>query len=203
MKQFDNIEQGTDEWHHKRKTAITGTVLKNIMGTSKARQKAIYKMIGDRLAVGIEDENENAMDRGHRLEGEARVAFEFEKNKKVDQTGFAEDDDNPQIANSPDGLINEDEALEIKCPGRQNHVEIWLTNKVPDEYFWQAIQYFIVNKKLKKLWFASYHPEIIVHPLHIIEVTRDQIYKDLDLAAKAEEAFLLEVESILSTIIKI
>src|SRR3990167_484763 len=130
MKRHDNITQGTDEWHQKRKTAVTGTVLKSIMGTPSARQDAIYEAIGNRLAIGIEDENENAMERGNRLEGEARVMFEFEINKKVDQTGFAENDENPAVANSPDGLIGENEAVEIKCFGRKNHVKLWLTNKV-------------------------------------------------------------------------
>jgi putative phage-type endonuclease len=203
MKQYDNIEQRSEEWHQKKKVGLSGTHLKNIMGTPEARKKAFYKMIGDRLAIGLEDEEENAMARGNRLESEARIMFEFEKSKQVDETGLAEIDNNSQIINSPDGLIGVDEALEIKCPGRQNYVEIWLTNKVSKEYYWQVIQYFVVNEKLKKLWFVAYHPEIEVHPMHIVEVTRKEVAGDIERAIENEEAFLLEVESVLSTIIKI
>ncbi len=205
MKKHNNIEQKSDEWHHLRKGKITGTTLKAIMGTPKARQDAIYEIIAERLTVGVESEGdyENPMDRGNRLEPDAIAMFELETGKSVERVGFAEDDTNPFIANSPDGLIGEDEAIEAKCMGGKNHVKMWLTNEVPDEYYWQVMQYFIVNEKLQKLYFVGYNPDIPVHPLHTIEVTRDQIEMDIAKGRKSQEAFLQEVESILSTIIKL
>lgn len=202
MKIFNDIIQGTDEWFQKRKGKITGTVLKDIMGTPYKRSEAIYEMIGDILAEGIEDQSENPMARGNRLEPEARAMFQFERSKQVKETGITEKDGNHQIASSPDGLIGENEALEIKCMGRKNHVKFWLTNKVPDEYEWQVIQYFIVNPKLEKLYFVGYHPEITIHPMHILEVKRDSIQTKILTAEKAQLAFLTEVKSILSTIIE-
>jgi len=202
LKIFNDIIQGTDEWFQKRKGKITGTVLKDIMGTPYKRSEAIYEMIGDILAEGIEDQSENPMARGNRLEPEARAMFQFERSKQVKETGITEKDGNHQIASSPDGLIGENEALEIKCMGRKNHVKFWLTNKVPDEYEWQVIQYFIVNPKLEKLYFVGYHPEITIHPMHILEVKRDSIQTKILTAEKAQLAFLTEVKSILSTIIE-
>lgn len=202
MKTYDSIIQQTDEWFQKRKGKITGTVLKDIMGTPYKRGEAIYEMIGDILAEGVEDQSENPMARGNRLEPEARAMFGFYQSKSIKETGIAEKDDNRQIASSPDGLIGENEALEIKCMGRKNHVKMWLTNKVPEEYDWQVIQYFIVNSKLEKLYFVGYHPEITVHPMHVIEVKRDEILIKIQSAEKAQMAFLQEVKSILSTIIK-
>lgn len=202
MKTFNRIEQQTDEWFQMRKGKITGTILKQIMGTPAKRQDTIYEIIGDILAEGVEDQNENPMDRGNRLESEARVMFEFERSKQVSETGFAQSDGNRQIANSPDGLIGENEALEIKCMGRKNHVKFWLTNVVPEDYIWQVVQYFIVNSKLEKLFFVGYHPEIKVHPMHIIEVTRDQMLAKILSGEKAQTAFLTEVKAILKTIIK-
>lgn len=197
-----NIDQRTDEWHQLRKGKITGTTLKSILGTPKARQEALYEIVAERLTVGIDDE-ENAMERGNRLEPDAIAIFELETGKEVERTGFCEDDSNPMIANSPDGLIGEDEAIEIKCPGGKNYVKMWLTNEVPDEYFWQVIQYFVVNEKLEKLYFVGYNPDIPIHPMHIIEVKREDIKLDIEKARKSQEAFLLEIESILSTIIKL
>ena len=200
-----NIEQKSDEWFHLRKGKITGTTLKSIMGTPKARQDAIYEIIAERLTVGIESETseENAMDRGSRLEPDAIAMFELETGKQVERIGLCEEDDNSQIANSPDGLIGDDEAIEAKCMGGKNHVKMWLTNEIPDEYFWQSIQYFIVNKKLKKLYFIGYNPNIPVHPLHIIELERENIKKDIENAKKSQKEFLEEVEKILKTIIKL
>lgn len=200
-----NIEQKTDEWHHLRKGKITGTTLKAIMGTPKARQDAIYEIIAERLIVGVESEGdyENPMDRGSRLEPDAIAMFELETGKEVERVGFAEDDTNPFIANSPDGLIGEDEAVEAKCMGGKNHVKMWLTNKVPDEYEWQVVQYFVVNEKLQKLYFVGYNPDIPVHPLHIIEVTREEATENIQKAKIAQEEFLGEVNEILKTIIEL
>lgn len=200
-----NIEQKTDEWHHLRKGKITGTTLKAIMGTPKARQDAIYEIIAERLTVGVESEGdyENPMDRGSRLEPDAIAMFELETGKEVERVGFAEDDTNPFIANSPDGLIGEDEAVEAKCMGGKNHVKMWLTNKVPDEYEWQVVQYFVVNEKLQKLYFVGYNPDIPVHPLHIIEVTREEATENIQKAKIAQEEFLGEVNEILKTIIEL
>ena len=200
-----NIEQKSDEWFHLRKGKITGTTLKSIMGTPKARQDAIYEIIAERLTVGIESETseENAMDRGSRLEPDAIAMFELETGKQVERIGLCEEDDNSQIANSPDGLIGDDEAIEAKCMGGKNHVKMWLTNEIPDEYFWQSVQYFIVNKKLKKLYFIGYNPNIPVHPLHIIELERENIKEDIENAKKSQKEFLEEVEKILKTIIKL
>lgn len=200
-----NIEQKSNEWFHIRKGKITGTTLKSIMGTPKARQEAIYEIIAERLTVGIENEDnyENPMDRGNRLEPDAIALFELETGKKVERIGFCEENNNSMIANSPDGLIGDDEAIEVKCLGGKNYVKSWLTNKVSDEYEWQIIQYFVVNEKLEKLYFVLHNPDIPVHPLHIIEVNKKDIEKDIALAKRSQEAFLQEVDSILSTIIKL
>lgn len=199
------IEQKSNEWHHIRKGKITGTTLKAIMGTPKARQDAIYEIIAERLTVGVESEGdyENAMERGNRLEPDAIAMFELETGKQVERVGFCEDETNPMIANSPDGLIGEDEAVEVKCLGGKNHVKMWLTNETPEEYKWQIIQYFVVNENLKKLYFVGYNPDIPIHPIHIIEVSRDEVESEIKEARENQEKFLSEVENILKDIIEL
>lgn len=203
------VEQNTPDWHQLRKTKMTGTILKGIMGTPKARQEAIYEAIANRLTIGVDsdDNYENPMARGHRLEPDAVSAFEFETGKTIERVGFCEDDDNPGIAQSPDGYVkdtDETEALEVKCMGGKNHVKLWLTDTVPQEYSWQVVQYFVVNQKLKKLYFVGYNPDIPTHPLHIIEVERDEEMEDLiKQAREAQTTFLEEVNNILKDIIKL
>lgn len=203
MKKYKDISQGTAEWLHKKKGVITGTVLKSIMGTPKARQDAIYEAIAERLTVGVEEEYENPMERGVRLEPDAIAVFELETNKSVERIGFAEDDDNQFIGNSPDGFIGDDEAIEVKCMGGKNHVKMWLTNEIPVEYYWQAIQYFIVNERLQRLYFVGYNPDIPIHKLHTIEMKREDVEKQISIARKNQEAFIAEVNAILETIIKL
>ena len=200
------IQQRSSDWFQLRKGKMTGTTLKAIMGTPKARQEAMYDIIAERLTVGVKDEEnyENAMDRGTRLEPEAVAVFEFETGKKCESIGLCEDDDNSQIANSPDSYIadtDDTEALEIKCPEGKNYVKFWLTNEIPDDYEWQVVQYFVPNKKLKLLNFFMYNPDIPVHPFHLIVVKREDIAEKIEKARKSQIEFLKEVEEKLSKVI--
>lgn len=198
------MPQQTPEWLHIKKGVVSGTQLKGLMGTPKARQDAIYDIIGERLKVGVDDGiYESPIDRGNRLEPEAIASYEFETGYQVDRVGFCESDDSCHIGNSPDGLVGDHGAVEVKCPEHKNHVKYWLTNTVPDDYIWQVVQYFVVNKELEWLDFVSYNPDIEVHPIHIIRVIRNEIVDKIEKAEKEESIFLAEVNSILDTIIKI
>jgi len=203
-----NILQRSPEWEQLRKTHLTGTVLKGLMGTARARQEAIYEAIANRLTVGVasDEEYENPMARGTRLEPDGIAEFEFQTGKSVEQVGMCENDENPVIAQSPDGYIKDTkdtEAIELKSMGGKNHVKLWLTDEVPSEYKWQVVQYFVVNDKLKKLYFVGYNPQIPVHPLHIIEVLRKNVEDNIEEARIAQIEFIKEVDDIMSTLIKI
>lgn len=201
MKQHD-VAQKTDEWRQLRKGKITGKFLSRIMGGQKAREEAEYDMLAQRLTVGLPDEYENPMERGTRLEPEAIALFELETGKKVRTVGFCEDDDEAAIANSPDGLIGETEAVEAKCPEGKNYVKAWQTNEIPSEYKWQTVQYFVVNAKLEILYFILYNPDISVHPLHIMELKRADIATEIAKARKEQEEFIAKVNAKLDSIIK-
>ena len=199
-----NIQQRTPEWHQLRKGKITGTGLKSIMGTSYARDEYFYESLAQRLTVGLQDvDYENAMDRGTRLEPDAIAMFELETGKSVEKVGFCEDDDDPTMANSPDALIGNTEAVEVKCLGGKNHVRMWLENEIPKDYFWQVVQYFVINPKLKKLYFVGYNPDIPVHSLHIIEVSREDVADSIVSAKKTQEEFIQKVNSKLKEIIEL
>jgi putative phage-type endonuclease len=206
MKKFNNIVQGTPEWHQKRKGVITGTTLKDIMGTTKKREDAIYEMVAERLTVGVDGgDYESPMDRGTRLEPDALAEFALQTGKTIEITGFVEKDDNALIGYSPDALIEgtDEEDVEVKCPGGKNYVKMWLTDKVPEEYSWQVVQAFIVNPKLQKRYFVGYNPDISIHPIHIIEVTREESLEAIKEAEEAQTLFLEEVDTILKTLIEL
>lgn len=208
MKIYNEINQQTPEWHYLRKGKVTGTTLKAIIGTPKARTDAFYEMVGERLTIGDMSSDERPMDRGNRLEDEARAMFEFRTGKKVKTAGFCESDEHPHMGFSPDGLIDNGEEyytedLEIKCPETKNYVKAWFTNTVPEEYYAQVIQSFIVNERLETKWFVLYHPEIEIYPMHIIKVTRQDVQGDIANYKVKELIFLQEVEDKLKEIIAI
>ena len=150
---FENRE----EWMAARRMKITGSRVKNITPPKRGTEPKIgfYELIAERVALPASDQN--PMERGTELEEEAIKKLEAELGKPIDQSLVIwTRDDNHDIAISPDGVISEEEAVENKCLSSALHVKALLTNRIPDEYEEQMIQYFVVNEKLKKLYFCFY-----------------------------------------------
>lgn len=154
--QFDNEE----EWLDARKGKITGTRAGNLVSKRDGKPlKAYYETIAERVALPMNDEN--AMDRGKRLEVEAIERFEQETGKKVNKSlVLITRDDESDIAYSPDGFIGKTEDVEVKCLNSAAHIEALLTGKVPSEYEAQFLQGFVVNDKLKKRYAIFYDPRM-------------------------------------------
>ena len=205
MKIF-KIEQRTPEWHELRRGKVTGTGLKRVMGRKDTQDTYFYEVLAERLSTaGIE--SESAMDRGIRLEEEAIAFFEKKSGKLVERVGFIQSDFNVNIGCSPDGIIRKGkkyvESVEVKCLSSGNHVRAWLTGSVPDEYFPQVVQAFIVNKDLQTMHVVFYDPRIEVKPYHVIKVDRKDVAQHVEDYKKAQLEFLERVESTLSKLIKI
>lgn len=187
-----------DEWLLARRGKITGTRLKDLIvkrGTGK--KIGYYELIAERLAIAPDDEN--VMERGHRLEEEAIKKFEKETKKKVDN-GLViwERDDNSSIAISPDGYIGETEAIEVKCLGSARHLEALLTQAIPKDYEEQILQYFIVNDKLKVLYFVFYDPRILAKDYFKFEVKREEVQEKVTEYLELEKATLAEIDAIVN-----
>jgi putative phage-type endonuclease len=204
MKIFPKLEQRTPEWFETRKGLVTGTGLKKIVGTKAAQESYYYEILAERLMVSDGSEGESPMDRGVRLENEARQAFEKKVGVTVEEVGFVQGFAGSGY--SPDGLIKKGKkytaGVEIKCLGSGNHVRAWLTNEVPDEHMPQIIQAMIVNEDLETMFCVFYDPRIRQHPLHIIKVERSEVEETIKEYKKAEKAFIAQVEETLAKIIK-
>jgi predicted phage-related endonuclease len=146
-----------EKWLEYRKGKITGTRLKDIISKNGTKQKKIgfYEIIADRIS--IPPDNENRLERGHRLEDCAIRKFEKKTGKKVENDLVMwVRGDNEDIALSPDGYIGTKEAVEVKCLASAKHIEAYLTQKIPSEYEYQVLQYFICNDDLERLYFVFY-----------------------------------------------
>lgn len=177
---FENNDDGQKEWAQYRIGRIGGSGLKDIIVfRGEGEKKAFYQLIADRLAIPKDDEN--AMDRGHRLEVEAIEELE----KKIDKV-FIKDlhiwerEDNNSITVSPDGYSSDlKEAVEVKCLNTAEHIESLITGEYPSQYRYQVLQYFIVNDKLEKLYFVMYEPRLRVHQFQYFEVYRKDLEEDI------------------------
>src|SRR3990167_2393472 len=183
-----------ESWLYDRRSRITGSKLKDIVvkrGTG--RKIGFYQLIADRLGIPADDEN--AMERGNRLESEAVTVFEKETGKEVDSSlQMWVRDDNDSIAYSPDGVIAKKEALEIKCLGSARHIEALITELVPDEYEFQKLQAFIVNDKLETLYFGFYDPRLIAKPFFYLTVKRSEVQEQVDEYLGYQKNILIDVE---------
>lgn len=180
-----DVEQNSPEWLEARKGKITGSKLKDVVvKRGNGKKIGYYQLIADRLA--LDDGQTSSRDRGHDLEQEAIEAFEGMTDRTVDRTvGVCVSDAHEGIAVSPDGLIRDDEgryteAVEVKCLGSARHIEAILTNRIPDDYYMQALQYFIVIDELEVLYFVFYDPRLAARPLHMVQLTREEVEEEVE-----------------------
>lgn len=188
-----------DEWMEARKGKITGSRLKDIVVKRGIDEKiGFYEIIAERIAQPADEEN--AMERGIRLEEEAISVFQKQTNFKVDTSLIIwENEKNKNIAISPDGVISEIEAVEVKCLSSAKHIEAIITKQIPSEYDFQKLQYFIVNDKLEKLYFIMYDPRMPDNlKLHYFIVNRVDIEEDIKTYKKYQEEKLEKIEDIIN-----
>ncbi len=176
-----------EEWLEARRGKITGSKLKDIVvkrGTGK--KKGTYELIAEK--IGVPADGENVMDRGNRLESEALARFEKETGKKLDTSLVLwQREDEPDIALSPDGMVVDDEgnfsgeeAVESKCLNSASFLEAYITKKIPAEYDFQKLQYFITCDTLKKLHFAFYDDRISSVDFFIITINREDVADEIE-----------------------
>lgn len=137
---------------------------------SKQRTKYLYQLAGERIAGKSEETYQNGvMLRGIEMEVEARQLYELITGQGVEQVGFCLAEG---YGASPDGLVADKGALEIKCPIISTHVGYLLDNKLPSDYFQQTQGQLLVTGR-EWVDFMSYYPGL--KPL-IIRVTRNGIF---------------------------
>lgn len=183
-------------WEQARIGKITGSKLKDLI-TKRGNGKKIgfYQLIADRLA--LPHDGEDVMDRGHRLESEAigLLAAELGEPINTDLLMWIRDD-NENIAISPDGVIDDKRAVEVKCLSSARHIEALVTQEVPDEYQDQATQYFIVNEELEHLYFVFYDPRLLTKQFFYFRLERAAYQERVDKYLQQEREMLAEVNEI-------
>lgn len=188
-----------EDWFEGRKGKVTGSRLKDLVVKRGTDEKmAFYEIIAERIAETADDEN--PMERGTRLEEEALSLFAEQIDEKIDNSLVIWEHDNfKDIAISPDGIINDEKAVEVKCLSSASHIKAIITKKIPDEYEFQVLQYFIVNEKLETLYFVMYDPRMPKHlQLHHFVVNRQDVQNDVDIYFEYQKDKLTKIEDIIN-----
>lgn len=166
---------------------------------------SIYKLIAQRIAKSInpndytlpEGATYSAMLRGQILEEEARELISEKLGKKIIPGRVWQSEENEYMICSPDGEFeDETEAVEIKCLDSWKVVKAYYEKHPPSEYKPQILQYFVVNDKLKKLYFCIYS-DVFSNPdlgLQIFELNREDYKEEIEIVKRVENATLELVE---------
>ena len=114
--------QKSPEWHKSRKFRITGSKASCVHDKDGFKTK---KETADIICGRFKEEVNEHMLRGIEHEDAVRKWYEKTNKVTVEEVGFAYMHDRPYIGVSPDGLVEKDGLIEIKCPKRL----YWLLKK--------------------------------------------------------------------------
>lgn len=138
------MEQRSPEWFAARCGKVTASRLYDVMARAKSgyaasRQNYMAELICQRLTGKPEEGFTNAaMMRGTELEPVAREMYALnEFDAVISEVGLI---DHPTIAGfaaSPDGLVNDDGLIEIKCPNTWTHLQTLKTGVPKRQYLLQ------------------------------------------------------------------
>ena len=194
------MEQRSVEWYKVRSGVPTASEFDKIITTKGAistqRKKYLYQLAGERLG-GVVDETYQsfAMQQGVLKEGEARNLYNIASGDEVKQVGFCLSDDG-KYGCSPDGLVGEDGAYEVKCPLIHTHIGYLIENDVPTDYYTQVQGQLLVTGR-KWTDFMSYFPGL--KPL-IVREEPDEVFQKL--LKKALEEFTNELDDLVKRLSK-
>lgn len=162
---MSQIVQGSPEWFAIRLGKVTASRVADVVARTKSgwgasRANYMAQLIAERLTGAPQESYSNAaMQWGVEHEGEARAAYEFYTDMEVVAAGFIT---HPAIAASgasPDGLVETDGLVEIKCPNTATHIETLLGGSVPSKYGLQ-MQWQMACTGRKWCDFVSFDPRM-------------------------------------------
>ena len=178
MQLIKDIEQGTEEWLELRFGWITASKFKDVLagGAGKTRRAYMYQIASEAITgERIETFSNEYMEWGTKTEPQARSMYELRSGNRVEEVSFIRHD-TIKAGCSPDGLIDDDGMIEIKCPKTSTQIETFLGGKMPTGHNAQVQgQMWVSGRK----WcdFVSFDPRINGAASYLcVRVNRDDEY---------------------------
>lgn len=180
-----NYEQRSPEWFAARLGLATGSKFSDVLAGGKGLTRKAYAVqLALEIVTGKQAETftNQAMLDGTEREPIARALYEAHTGNFVDEVGFCRHD-SIECGVSPDGLIDEDGGLEIKCPKASTHAGYLAIPAEPSTYTAQIQGCMWVTGR--SWWdFVSYHPDFPENAQLIVR----RIKRDSDYIVKLEQA---------------
>ncbi|PIT69771.1 lambda exonuclease family protein [Bartonella tribocorum] len=196
------MEQRTAEWFQARLGKVTASNIYNVISkTAKGTPTSKYedykiKLITERLIGEANPYYETEdMRWGIEHEEDALREYAFIYDTEVTRCGFIQHPTIQMAGASPDGLIDKDGLIEIKCPRSTTHMRFFINNEIKPEYLAQ-MQFQMACTERKWCDFISYDPRFAGDSSHlrmkIKRIHRDE--KQIEQINQAVENFLAEIE---------
>ena len=192
-------EQGTDDWFAARLGKVTASRVADIIaktktGYSTSRDNYMAQLVCERMTnTKGESFSSAAMEWGTNQEPFARAAYEAKTGVMVEEVGFVQ---HPQIewaGASPDGFVDDDGLVEIKCPNTSTHLDTIMSDAAPAKYVTQ-MQWQMACTGRQWCDFVSFDPRLPEQmQLFIKRVNRDEA--QINQLEWEVTSFLNEIES--------
>lgn len=192
------LEQGTAEWLAVRLGKVTASRIGDLMartksGYSTSRANYMAQLVAERLTGASQDAYINeAMRRGTEMEPLARRAYENRAAVFVEQVGMIPHQSIADAGASPDGLVDDDGLVEIKCPNTATHIDTLLSGQIERKYILQ-MQWQMACTGRKWCDFVSFDPRLPER----LRLFVSRVQRDPDKIAELEKEvrlFLRELE---------
>lgn len=199
------MEQRTEEWFSARVGKVTASRVADVIARTKtgygaSRANYMAELICERL-VGSRGETfiNAAMVWGTEQEPNARAAYEAKRGVLVVETGFVPHPTIPMSGASPDGLVDGDGLVELKCPNTATHIDTLVSDTIPAKYIAQ-MQWQMACTGRQWCDFVSYDPRMPENmQIFVRRIDRDNV-----MISKMEEEislFLSELEAKMKSLI--
>ena len=174
-----DIVQGSAAWFADRLGKVTASrvadvIAKTKSGYSTSRENYCVELALERITGKRSESFSNAaMTWGTETEPLARAEYEAMTGAIVDEVGMVPHPSIAMTGASPDGLIDDDGLIEIKCPQSATHAKTLLSQKPDGKYITQMMWQMICTGR-NYCDFVSFDPRFPEHlQLCVIRVDRD------------------------------
>lgn len=192
-------EQGSPEWFSAKLGVISASNIKYVLAKkgTDTRNGYIAELVAQVATGEIPELNARSLEWGKFQEENARSAYEFAADCKVDQIGFIYGL-NRRTGCSPDGIIKGRKGVEIKCPYTSKvHVEFLSMDKIKLDWLYQ-VQFSMWVTGFETWDFCSFDPRFKKALLKIHTIERDvEMMKRFD---EEVASFIFEMDLILRKI---
>jgi hypothetical protein len=192
--QILTMEQGSPEWFQARLGIPTASNFKDILakGEGKVRRSYMLKLAAEIVTGELGEQfTTPAMERGKAMESEARALYTFVADEAPERVGFVR---NGPVGWSPDSLLGDKGALEIKTQRADLLIETILKDEFPSEHKAQCQGGLWVGER-EWIELCVYWPKM---PLFVKKVYRDDVF--IKTLSSEVDRFLAELHDLVARI---